>query len=370
MAKVKIPYYVVKNGNGFWQPSQRMRQLGFLARTCGPDGPAAWKRAWGYYQDWQDCRSGRAEPTKYIYPRGSFGEAWERYRRTNEWAEKAAATRAEWDYVWGHIEPVFGDVSPTSVTLEHVSALRTAMRNKISAHAAHKVIKVWRAFWKVMAAMQYCIGDRDPSLGLRNRTPKKRHETWSEGEVAQLVKAAWREGYRGLAAIIAIVWDTQFSPGDVRTLTSSQRRRDAKGEYFDQSRGKTGKAVLGTLSARSSGIMDAYLADLPFEVHDDAPLFRNRSAVSYTKDKLGDDFRTIRELVFPGDKRRLMDMRRSGSVEALAGEASVEDMAAKMGNSIDKCKELQEVYLPKRTIPIRRVDEARIIGRKRLRENK
>jgi len=64
-----------------------------------------------------------------------------------------------------------------------------------------------------------------------------------------------------------------------------------------------------------------------------------------------------------------MDMHRSGSVEALAGEESAEDMAAKMGNSIDKCKELQKVYLPKRMIPIRRVDEARIIGRKRLREN-
>jgi hypothetical protein len=52
-----------------------------------------------------------------------------------------------------------------------------------------------------------------------------------------------------------------------------------------------------------------------------APVFRNRSGVPYSKDTLRDDFREIRELVFgPIEKRQMADFRRSGSVEALAGE--------------------------------------------------
>jgi hypothetical protein len=43
------------------------------------------------------------------------------------------------------------------------------------------------------------------------------------------------------------------------------------------------------------------------DLHGDAPLFRNRSGLPYSKDTLGDDFREIRQIVFPGDKRQLAD---------------------------------------------------------------
>lgn len=45
LASINIPYYVVKNGNGFWSPSARMRKLGFKSVPCGRDGPDAWARA-------------------------------------------------------------------------------------------------------------------------------------------------------------------------------------------------------------------------------------------------------------------------------------------------------------------------------------
>ena len=37
------------------------------------------------------------------------------------------------------------------------------------------------------------------------------------------MKSAWRHGYHGLACIIAVAWDTQFSPVDVRTLAARHR---------------------------------------------------------------------------------------------------------------------------------------------------
>ena len=43
MADIKIRNYQVRrNGRGFWEPTPRMRALGFRSVPCGPDGPDAW----------------------------------------------------------------------------------------------------------------------------------------------------------------------------------------------------------------------------------------------------------------------------------------------------------------------------------------
>ena len=62
-----------------------------------------------------------------------------------------------------------------------------------------------------------------------------------------------------------------------------------------------------------------------------------------------------------------MDNRRSGAVEALAGQAVPGAMAAKMGNTIDENRELQKTDLPAQTAIVRMIDEARELGRRRLR---
>jgi hypothetical protein len=41
MSSIKIRYYVVKRGKGFWQPTIRMKAVGFGSVPCGPDGPGA-----------------------------------------------------------------------------------------------------------------------------------------------------------------------------------------------------------------------------------------------------------------------------------------------------------------------------------------
>ena len=371
MGKVKIPYYVVRNGNGFWQAKPHMRAEGFESIACGADGPEAWERAQRANEAWKRHQRGEDVTREKRYPQRSVGDAWNRFRRTQEWASRAHATRAEWEYAWEWIAPVFGDVAPATVEMEALSRLRAAVERKVSAHAAWRVVKVWRAFWKVMAAMKLCDREADPSLAIRNRAPKGRSATWSEGETVRLAKHAWRTGYHGLAALVAVTWDTQFQPGDTRALTAAQRLRDEAGRtFFETSRGKTTKRVIGTLSRRSEALLDAYLAKLGVELLDDARIFRTRSGTPYTKDKLGQDFRTLRDDLFPGDTRKLMDMRRSGAVEAQAGEVQAETLSAKMGNSIAQSQKLQDTYLPGRVATVRLADEARKRGRERLRKNK
>jgi hypothetical protein len=172
-----------------------------------------------------------------VYPPRSFGEAFRRYRRTDEWARKAPRTREDWWRGWKRIKPVFADCDPR--TLEDVSAWRKVIEDTVSRGEAHRGLKIWRALWKVSAALGDCVRDADPSLGVRNTAAKGRSATWTEGEAARLFKRAWRDGYHGLAAVIAVAWSTQLSPGDVRALRASQLARDGTGALFFTARGKT-----------------------------------------------------------------------------------------------------------------------------------
>jgi hypothetical protein len=185
MGRVSIEHYTVKHGRGYWQPRAHMRKLGFYAVPCGPDGPAAWAIAQEWNRRWLAVRQGaipsramvtagknlspEQSETLTIYPPRSLGEAFRRYRHTEEWRGKAARTREEWFRTWKQIKPIFGDLNPRTITLEDLSAWRKMVEDKISLREAHRCLKIWRALWKVAAALGYCVRDADPSLGCATR---------------------------------------------------------------------------------------------------------------------------------------------------------------------------------------------------------
>jgi hypothetical protein len=396
MTRIKIRHYVIKRGNGFWQPTRKMRALGFLPVPCGIDGPQAWATAEQWNDRWDKTRRGEAPSPAMVssenlspdqseeltvYPAHSLGEAFRRYRRTDEWSRKAPRTREDWWRAWRRIKPVFGDHDPRKVTLEELSAWRKWIEDSVSLREAHRAVKIWRALWKVAAALGYCVRDADPSLGVRNRAAPGRSATWSEGEAGRLFKRAWRLGYHALSAIIAISWDTQLSPGDVRTLRASQLSRGSGGAIFFSERGKTGTPVGGALSNRGLAALQAYLESLGCELLGDAPIFRTRGRAQsgavggrpwqpqlYRSDILSKDFRAVRSAEFgDGETRTLADFRRSGAVEAIAGDATPAALAHAMGNTLSASNALFATYVPVNISSLRSVMAARRIGRTRLR---
>ena len=132
-------------------------------------------------------------------------------------------------------------------------------------------------------------------------------------------------------------------------------------------RAKTGRAAIGTLSVRTERLVSTYLTSLQIDLHPDAILFRTRSGSPYSRDTLAHDFAAVRALAFPGDKRRLMDMRRCGVVEAIAGNAGPVGLAAKLANSIGRSNILHETYAPVDIEAVRSTDAARLKGRQRMR---
>lgn len=389
---MKIPYYVTRKawpGSrarwGYWSPSKKMKAVGFTLVSCGEDGPLAWAIAQQWNARWSAYRKGAGGPPgkiEPVYPQRSAGEAFARYRATQTWGEKKPRTREEWETVFTRrIAPVFGDVDLNTVTLADVDQWYAQLLKATGVREAHRAMKIWRAFWNVAAALGYCRRGADPSLGIRRKTPKPRHAIWREGEAVRLVKRAWRMGYKGLATALAVMWDTMLSPVDVRGLTRAQLAGDDDGPLFSLARAKTGKAAIGTFSKRTARLLEVYTATLPPGLHPSAPIFytrgggdtdsggNGRAPAPYTKNTLGDDFRVVRMALFPDDKRKLMDFRRSGAVEATAGEVDPAALAGKMANTIDTNRELQATYQPHNATLVRLADVARSRGRARLRGN-
>jgi len=99
-----------------------------------PNGPQAWAIAEQWNKRWQKVRIGGAiSPSEAerrnlspgeaeelaIYPEGSIGNAFRRYRRMpGSWAAKAPATRDDWWRGWKRIKPIFAYVDPLTITPE------------------------------------------------------------------------------------------------------------------------------------------------------------------------------------------------------------------------------------------------------------
>lgn len=70
------------------------------------------------------------------------------------------------------------------------------------------------------------------------------------------------------------------------------------------------------------------------------------------------------------ETRQLADSRRSGNVEALAGDAPPEKLSSKMANSLSTSNRLHKTYVPVMLASVRDIDSARKRGRAKLREQK
>jgi hypothetical protein len=272
-----------------------------------------------------------------------------------------------WWPAWYRIRDMWGDVDPNTIEFASMSQWRAVLERQHGRNVAHKTLRVWRSLWTIMQGLRIAVGT-DPSRGVRNRAPAPRHERWTEGETVRLVKGAWRNGYRGLACIIAVAWDTQFAPVDVRTLQERHRTMMDGRLVFDRQadgRAKTGRAALGTVCRRTERLVATYLSGadrLP-----DVVLFRMRGGSFYREATLSHDFKAIREIIFPGDRRKLMDMRRSGTVEAVAGGANAIGIASKMANSIGQSNALHKTYSPVSLEAVLNTDAARLAGRRKMR---
>ena len=192
-----------------------MQDLGFQCIPCGPDSLEARLTALRWEKRYQDSRLGTQ---RRGYPNGTIGWAFERLRETEDWRDREAGTRQEWERGWSFIKEFFGDVPPRKVTFQLVDKWYYRILREHGKDAAWRAMKIWRSLWGYMAVMHLCDAAKDPSLKIRRRQQNSRTEYWTDGEIDQLIEGAIRLNMFAIACIISIAWDTIFQPGDTRTL--------------------------------------------------------------------------------------------------------------------------------------------------------
>lgn len=369
MATIRLRYVRLKRGNLFWEPTPAMRALGFEPKPLGPDGPAARAEATRLYDSWLTTRSGA--PVRTItYPAGSFGAYFERFKRTKAYGRKAPRTREDYERAWKHLGPAFGQKTLTRISAADVEDFLEDLEKVVSDSERYRVLKVLRALF-ADAIVRLKLNMPSPALAVSNPQPRGRSQIWLGSEIPKLVAGARELGQHGMAVAIMVAWDTLFSPVDVRSLQKASLKRDGSGWYLARARTKTEREAFGALSDETAAALLAYLDDLGVELLPASRLIRRKSGNAYGdgvggKNYFAQDFREVRNHVFPGDARQFMDIRRSGNVEADAAGADKATMAELLANSLDSNSFLDETYTPPTVSKARQVAAARIEGRARL----
>jgi hypothetical protein len=415
MGSDKIRYLIFWRGRWHWRATMAMRKHGFRMVNLSKGGPGLdaqgnprasdedRMKAVAMNAEWDAVRFNlpvqRPSGTIAKYPAGSVGDGYRRAMTLRQAARVASgmvwtseqAKRDDWPRAWRWLEPEFADCDPRTIEPEHflsvdpvtgeVGGLVARIEREVSVTERHRTIKVWRSLWRRMASMKYCSAEGDPSRAFENKAPDPRQAVWQRAEVLRLVQVAWRSGYRGLAACMAVAWDSMLSPVDARSLTPEQCVSNGIGGImFELDRAKTGRAAAATLTQWSQAILLAYLDGFGAEFSLSSPIFRTRGRPAepgkggkpwlprpYTKNSLVSDFAVIRELAFgPAERRQLADMRRSGAVEGDAGGGSVTDQSNKMANTVSANSRLRKTYNPVNIGSVKRFDVARAIGAKSL----
>lgn len=381
---VQLKHVTRKRGRLFWQPKPEMRAMGFEPEALGPDGPEAQARALKLYASWLKAKAEIVKITRY--PPGTFGAYWDRFRTTQKWRNKAVRGREDYHRAWVHIdawrqaqaalapgekaEPrvTLSNTVLTRITTDMCEAFFADIDGRLSPSERYRTIKCLKALLQD-ATVRLKLPYASPAANLTNPQAKGRSDFWLGAEIPLLIAGAEAFGYAGMAILLRIAWDTLFSPVDVWTACKPQLLRDRTGWYIKRDRTKTQKGAFGYLSEETAAAVWAYIEALPFDLAPDAPFIRQRNGNAYrSKDTVGDDFRVVRAHVFPGDKRQLQDIRRSGNLEADVGGADKETMGEILANGLATSAFLNDTYTPPTVAKARDVALQRLTGRARLAE--
>ena len=182
MGNVRIRHYRIRKRRGYWEPTARMKAMGFRVMPLGPDGPDAWARAERLNAEWDLVRKGGAGPK--VFEHGKLGWLFETYRTMGVWAKKEPRTREEWELAWRIIEPVFADVRADTIDFPACDTFYTELGRVFSLHKQHRVFKIFRALLEV--AIGFRLIAANPTHKIANSAPKGRKEIWREEEVERL----------------------------------------------------------------------------------------------------------------------------------------------------------------------------------------
>lgn len=369
---IKIKYSRVKGNTRYWEPSRKLKSLGFESLKW-PEGPDARRLA---RQETAKAQSAIDEKKpENVQADGSLAQYWHmvyypRKKKDYDAGQIKERTLEEYRTAWLHISTYLGSKQLDSITVDDCKDFFIWLTEQ------HTPAVRRRAIAKLKDCLNNAVADRliptNPSSVIVNPGVKPRRAYFKPGEIKSLINTAAEMGMRSMALCLRLMYETARAPADARLLTLAALQEDNNGPYIDRSREKTGAEGYQEISLDLYRDIMAYVQDLEVTPLPETPIFRRHVPKRGTQNlnpwadcsEFSKDFRKVRKKALGGDDtRKAMDIRRTANLEASLGGASPEDRAKLLANSLDRNNDLDVVYTPPTLAAARKANAARTAGR-------
>jgi hypothetical protein len=262
LADLKLKHYHVRKGRGYWLVTPKMRTHGFDNVRCGADGPQAWAIALEWEDRWQRARKSLEASLGKVYPKNSVGDAFARFRKKAEWSKKPLRTREDWERGWKYIEPFFGGLLPSAVTMELLDGWYAGLRAKKGIGEAGRAVKTWRALYNVMASMKLCTPAKILHLPFEGRRYLDAHRRGQKARPCDLLKRLGATGIESWRALLRLLGTLVLRRSMYERCALVTRFMLATIGLSQFGAARPMRRLTAFLTARSRRLVEAYLAAL------------------------------------------------------------------------------------------------------------
>ncbi len=331
-----IPYLRQTPSGYYWEPSRRIRPLGFSAEPLGKDAAEAIARAQTLNAQVEAALKG-GPPAAPVPVEGTVAWVVERYKASNAWKDLAPKTHRNYDKAIVRVVEWCGDKRPEKVTRKAVKAWQEVLEAQAPSFAA-TILKVFRIVMHFARDLGHKIDNFD-KLHLYDAGGDG--EPWEDYQISAYIDEAIRRGRpsMALAATMAVslgqreadVIDMKRSAWDPHAEYQTAGGSVIRGEMTFRQR-KTGKLLtVPVLPELRRALEAAPLDDVHFVISE--PI----------RQPYGEDnFRRVHREICRGagidDKRLFMHFRHTGATRLGEAGCTEGEIRAITGHNSDEIR--------------------------------
>jgi len=274
--------------------------------------------------------------------RGTLAWLIERYKESEEWAEARESTRADYRWHFGKLAEEFGDIPVALIGREGIKEYRKALIEEGKPFNTFHRLKKLRTLLR-FARLELRLIDRDPFEEVEIPAPPRRDVMWSRSDEPRFLEVA--EPLIRRAYMLAAY--TAQRPGDCWAMTDtcigqSVERGGRRVLWLMLRQEKTGKPVWVPMHPK----LCEELALGPLHPGSEllAPAPRGGR---WDKNNFARRFRMAREAAGLPAELQFRDLRRTAMVRLAEAGATIPQIAAVSGHSIEQTQKILEHYVPR-----------------------
>lgn len=343
MKKIKVDYMILKGKKYWWQPSTKLRALGWRPLDLGTDLAAAVAKAEKQNELLKAWRNGDVKAVDVADCREkTLNIVIDRYLKSQKFLKKAEKTRDDYSYKLQKIREWGGIVPIKEITREDVQNLYDSLCENKSQRTGFAIIAVLRL------VLQYAVNlgwlAINPAAKPGTEVPESRDVVWSKAEEKIMIETADEMGYKAFGTAIYFAAYLGQREGDLRSLNWNAY---AKG-YFKLKQHKTKRIVEVPAHPELKKRINSLIPEVGGII-----IKADFNGQQMSQGYFSHTFSKIRKKAaekLPSCARlKFLDLRRTAVVRLAEAGCTEFEISAVTGHKIETCRQILETYLPRTT---------------------